>query len=59
MDCAWQRMSLQPQHARGGSWIDTDLAPPGGLIAIAMNLAVVPSAERNSELVTDLSAECW
>ena len=34
------------------------LAPPRGFIAASVNLTVMPSAQRDNELITDLAAEC-
>src|SRR5215467_8205032 len=56
-DYPGQRMCLQPQLARGGSRINTGFLPPSRFIATAMDLAVVPTAERHGELITSLSAQ--
>src|SRR5215472_1866870 len=48
-------MRLQPQHASGGCRINTELVPPRGFVAAAMDLAVVPATERDSEFITDLA----
>jgi hypothetical protein len=51
-------MRLQPQRAGGNDRIDTGLLPPSGFIATAMDLTVVTAAQRDGELVADLSTEC-
>ncbi len=50
-------MRLQPQRAGGDDRIDTGLFPPSGFIATAMDLAVMASAQRHSELIADFSTE--
>jgi hypothetical protein len=54
---SWQRMCLQPQRARGGSGIDTDLVPLCCFIAAAVDLAMMPPAQRHGEFVADFSAK--
>jgi hypothetical protein len=34
------------------------LAPPCGLVTVAVNLAVMSTAERDGEFVADLAPEC-
>jgi hypothetical protein len=51
-------MRLQPQRAGGNGWIDTSLLLPSGFITTAMDLTVVTAAQRDGELVADLSTEC-
>jgi hypothetical protein len=57
---AWaeQWMRLQPQHAGGGSRINPGFVPPSGFVATAMHLAMMSAAERDCELIADLTAEC-
>jgi hypothetical protein len=50
-------MYLKPQRAGGDGRINPGLAPPSGFIAVAMDLAVVASAQRNRELIADLAPE--
>ena len=50
-------MRLEPQRARGSTWIKSGCPPPRGFVAVAMDFAVVASAQRNRELITDLSPE--
>ena len=42
-----------PEPERNWKRINVDLAPPCGLIPLAMNLAVVDATQRDRELVTD------
>ena len=51
-------MGLQPQDARGGGRVNPGLDPPRGLIAAAMDLAMVSAAERDSEFIAHLAAQC-
>ena len=50
-------MRLKPQCASNICWIDTGSAPPGGLIAAAVHLAMMTPAQRYGELIADLPAE--
>ncbi len=50
-------MGFEPQGARSGAWINAGLFPPCCLIATAMDLAVMPAAERYRKLVAHLTAE--
>ena len=52
-----QGMRLQPQRASGDGWINAGILPPGGFIAKAMGLAMMPPAQRHGELVTCLAAQ--
>ena len=52
-----ERMRIEPQRAGRNSWIYSDLPPPRGFIAESVHLAMVPSTQRNSELIADLAAE--
>jgi hypothetical protein len=49
---------FQPERTSRHGRIDPGAAPPGGFIAAAVDLAVVAAAQRDSELVADLAAEC-
>ena len=50
-------MRLKPQHASDICRNDTGSAPPGGLIAAAVHLAMMTPAQRHGELIADLPAE--
>jgi hypothetical protein len=52
-----QRMSLQPECARGGNWIDGERSPPCGFVAAAVGFAMMAAAERDGELIADLARE--
>ena len=51
-------MRVQPQRAGVRGRIDTGVLPPRGFITTAMDLTVVTAAQRDGELVADLSTEC-
>lgn len=51
-------MCLQPKGASHCGRINTDLLPPGGFIAEAMDFAVVAATERDRKFITDFAAEC-
>ena len=51
-------MRLKPQSPRCRKWVDSRLAPPLRFIAIAMQLMMMPAAQRNRELIADLAPEC-
>ena len=51
-------MRLEPQAPGSGEWIDSGLAPPFGFIAIAVELTMMPAAQRDGELIADLAAKC-
>ena len=51
-------MSFEPQRASGDGWINPGVPPPCGFIAATVDLAMVPSAHRNGELIADLAPEC-
>jgi hypothetical protein len=58
---AWrghQRVSFEPQRPSGDGWINPGVPPPCGFIAATVDLAMVPSAQRNGELIADLAPEC-
>ena len=46
-----------PKAERDRQGIDTDRRPPGGLVAVAMEFAVMKPTDRDSELVADFSNE--
>ena len=48
-------MRLQPEHASGDGWIDTNPIPPTGLIATTVPFAMVPATEWDCELVANLT----
>jgi hypothetical protein len=48
-------MRLSPQIVRDWFGIDTRSFP--GFVAVAMDFAMVPAAERDGELIADLTAE--
>ena len=50
-------MRLQPQCSSGDRRIDAQFFPPRGFIAAAMDLAMMTSAQRDSELIADLAPE--
>src|SRR5580698_6198842 len=50
-------MSFKPQLAGRDGRIDSRLAPPFGFIAMAVEFAVMSTAERHGELVADLATE--
>jgi hypothetical protein len=49
---------LPPEYERDRQGIDASFVPPRRFIADPMELAMVQAADRNSELVADLAAEC-
>ncbi len=51
-------MCFAPKLKRDSHWIDPGLGPPSGFIAVAMDFAMVPAAERNGEFVADFAAQC-
>ena len=50
-------MSLFPKIPSDLKRIDPQFPPPGHLIARLMQLAMVPTAERHGEFVTDFETE--
>ena len=50
-------MRLKPQRPRGTSRIEAELLPPCGFIAVTMQLAMMSTAQRDGELVTDPAAQ--
>jgi hypothetical protein len=53
-----ERMRFKPQRAGRNGRIYSYLLPPRGFVAAAMHLAMMPSTQRHSEFIADLSAEC-
>ena len=51
-------MGREPQQSRGLGGINPSITPPRCFIAVTVDVAVVASAERHGELVTDFAAEC-
>jgi hypothetical protein len=51
-------MRLKPQDPGGGQWIDSGSAPPRGFIAVSVELAMMPPAQRDGELIADLAPKC-
>jgi hypothetical protein len=56
--CCRQRMRSQPQRMGRDGWINSSGTPPCGFIAAAVDLAMVSSAQRDSEFIADLASEC-
>jgi hypothetical protein len=50
-------MRLKPQSAGGCEWIDSDIAPPSGFVAMAVEFTMMAAAKRDRELVTDFSSK--
>ena len=50
-------MRLKPQGSGSGQWIDSRSAPPRSFVAVAMKLAMMPPAQRDGELIADLTSE--
>src|SRR5215469_10656089 len=50
-------MALQPKRASRGGSIDTGLVPPRSFFTAAMHLAMMTTAERDRELIANLSAK--
>ena len=53
----WLRMRGEPQRACSTSRIEPELLPPSGFVTVMMELAMMPPAERDRELITDSSTE--
>ena len=51
-------MRLKPEEPGSGERIDAGFAPPRGFIAMAVELTMMPAAERDSELIAHLAAKC-
>jgi hypothetical protein len=51
------RVCREPQRAGGPGRIEPEFLPPPGFIAVKMQLAMMPPAERDCELVADPAAE--
>ncbi len=50
-------MRLKPQGPGSGERIDSGLAPPLSFITMAMELTMMPAAQRHGELIADLAPE--
>jgi len=50
-------MRFEPERPCGWGRVDSRAAPPLSFIAIAVDFAVVSSAQRHSEFVADLAAK--
>ena len=50
-------MGLKPKCSGRDDRINTDVCPPNGFVATAVDLAMVPAAQRDDELIADLAAE--
>ena len=50
-------MRLQPQASGSDGRINASIFPPCGFISTAMDLAMMASAQRHGELISDLTAE--
>src|SRR3954452_1996534 len=50
-------MRLPPQRRGGEQGINADLAPPNPLVAMAMQIAMMRSAQGYGELVADLACQ--
>ena len=47
-------MAFEPEYACRGRWVDALAVPPYGLVAGAVQLAMMSPAQRHGELVTNL-----
>ena len=52
------RVRVSPKLVSGGERIDAGLFPPCEFVARAVNFAMMHAAERDNELVADLTPEC-
>ena len=50
-------MRLKPQGSGSGQWIDSGSTPPRGFIAVSVEFAMMPPAQRDGELIADLTSE--
>src|SRR5271169_1352867 len=57
VDQVVKRPRASPELERNGQWVDVHPDPPGGLVAIAVQFAVVQATDWNRVLVADLAAE--
>jgi hypothetical protein len=51
-------MAFQPEGASYNCRVQANILPPPYFVAAAVHLAMVPTAERNRELIAYLAAEC-
>jgi len=52
-----ERVCLAPQSICSPEWLNADLCPPCCFVAISMNFAVMPAAQRDRELITHPASE--
>jgi len=50
-------MAFQPQGTSGNGRINAGLSPPCSFIATAVNLAMMATTQRHSELIADFAAK--
>jgi hypothetical protein len=50
-------MSFEPQRSSGDGRINPGSAPPCSFVTAAVYFAMVPSTQRNRELIADLATE--
>ena len=50
-------MCFEPQRPSADRWINSEFYPPSRFIPTSMHLAMMPTAERDRELIADLTAE--
>src|SRR5271163_4741700 len=51
-------MRLKPQGPCRSDRVNGCLLPPSGLIAVSVELAMMPPAQGDGELIADLAAKC-
>jgi hypothetical protein len=51
-------VGFEPQRTSGGGRINASFFPPAHLVATAVDLAMVPPAERYCELVAYFATQC-
>jgi hypothetical protein len=52
------RVRFKPQRTCRAGRIDGELVPPSGFVPVAMQFAMMSSAQRDGELIANLAAEC-
>ena len=50
-------MCFEPQRPSVDRWINSEFCPPSRFIPTSMHFAMMPTAERDRELIADLAAE--
>ena len=50
-------MALVPEGSGSRQWVEAFVQPPGALVAVIVELAVMQIAQRNRKLITDLAAK--